>query len=226
MLLTFREKHHEIADVWSFIFDPPEPLEWKPGQSMRFELPHKNEDKKGKERWFTIASSPFEKYIQVTTRVTDTSYKQALANMKAGDEITADELEGTFVWPETEDPVVFVAAGIGITPYHSMLNERQYNSEHIPVTLIYGNRTKEIVFKERLDRWAAAHPELKIFYKVGVRLTAENLREIIPDIESHLVYLSGPEPMVIDLSQQLRKSGVKRKQIITDEFPGYDESNY
>lgn len=226
MLLKLKDKRNEIADVWSFVFEPSEPIEWQAGQFMRFELPHMDEDKKGHERWFTIASPPYEGLIQVTTRMTGSSFKKALKAMRPGGKITADGLEGGFVWPEVETPVVFVAAGIGVTPYYSMLKQRLQDGAYMPVTAIYGSRTNDILFKEELDSWSVQHPELKVFYKVGVRLTSENLREIIPDINDWLVYLSGPEPMVRDLEAQLRKSGVRKKQIVTDEFPGYDEKNY
>ncbi len=226
MLFTLREKRHEIANVWSFLLDPPEPFWWNAGQYLHYELPHENEDDEGHERWFTIASAPYEGYVQVTTRITESSFKKALAGLKPGDNVTAYGLEGDFVWPHAETSAVFVAAGIGITPYHSMLKQRLHSGEPTPVTLVYGNRTKEIVFKEELDRWSVEHPELQVFYKVGVRITAENLKEIIPDIADRLVYLSGPEPMVTDLAGQLAGIGLPEKRIKLDEFPGYDERNY
>lgn len=226
MLLTLKEKRHEMADAWSFIFDPPEPLEWKAGQFLRFELSHEKEDEKGNERWFTIASPPLEGHVQITTRITNSSFKRALSGMKPGDTTVADGLEGNFTWPEGDEPVVFVAAGIGITPYHSMLKQRLLEGESMGVTLIYGNRTDDIVFREELDRWVVEHPELQVFYKIGVRLTSEKLKEIIPDISKWLVYLSGSEPMIKDLAGQLNKIGLPKKRIKLDEFPGYDENNY
>lgn len=226
MLLALREKRHEVADAWSFVFDPPEALNWIAGQFMRFELPHDNADDKGIERWFTIASAPYEGVVQITTRVSSSSFKQALAAMSPGDRITADGLEGDFVWPENSQSILFVAGGIGITPYHSMLKQRLHEGAATPVTLVYGNRTKDIVFKDELDRWPVERPELKVFYKVGVRLTPENLSEIVPDLSLHLVYLSGPEGMVESLGEQLVEAGVPKAQIRQDYFPGYDEHNY
>jgi ferredoxin-NADP reductase len=226
MLFTLREKRHEIADVWSFIFDPPEPFWWKAGQYLHYELPHENEDDEGAERWFTIASAPYEGRVQVTTRITESTFKKALASLNQGDQITAYGLEGDFLWPEGETTAVFVAAGIGITPYHSMLKQRLHSGRPTPVTLVYGNRTNEITFKDELDRWSVEHPELQVYYKVGVRIGAESLKEILPDITERLVYLSGPEPMVIGLSDELSGIGISEERIVRDEFPGYDESNY
>jgi ferredoxin-NADP reductase len=224
--LTLKEKRHEVADVHSFIFEPPEPLTWQAGQFMRYELPHDNEDEKGKERWFTIASPPYEGLAQITTRITDSSFKRALAGMSPGDRITADPPEGDFVWQDTDDRIVFVAAGIGITPYHSILKQRMHDGDSMKATLIYGNRTKEIVFKEEFDRWVVEHPELNVFYKIGVMLNPENLSEIVPDLPKCLLYLSGPEKMVEDLGEQLSKAGMPKKRIKQDFFPGYDEKNY
>ncbi len=226
MELTFREKRQEIADVWTFVFDPPEGLEWTPGQFLHYKLPHQNEDEKGNERYFTIASAPCEGHIQITTRMTGSSFKKALSEMKQGDTITAGEPEGDFTWPEGDDPTIFIAAGLGITPYRSMLKQRANDTDTIDVILIYSNRTNDVAFKDELEIWTAGHPELQVFYKIGVKLTSENLREIIPDIADKLVYLSGSEPMVKDLAEQLKGVGLPKKRIKLDEFPGYDETNY
>jgi ferredoxin-NADP reductase len=226
MLLTLREKRNEAGNAWSFVFEPPEPLTWEAGQYLRYELPHDNPDERGIERWFTIASAPYEGMVQITTRIVRSSFKKALAAMNPGDKITADGLEGDFTWPDDAQKTVFVAAGIGITPYHSMLKQRVNDGASAPVTLIYGNRTKEIVFKEELDRWSVAHPELQVFYKIGVRLTAENLSEIVSRLPEHVVYLSGPEEMVEDLGDQLVRAGMQKKHIKQDSFPGYNESSY
>ena len=78
MRLILEEKYHEIADVWVFRFRPETPMQWSPGQFMRFEIPHDKPDAKGIERWFTISSAPYEGVIQITTRISSSTLKQAL----------------------------------------------------------------------------------------------------------------------------------------------------
>lgn len=95
---------------------------------MSVELPHENPDGKGTKRWFTISSAPFEGIMQITTRMTDSSFKQALATLPEGGHLDLlGPAIGRFTWQDTEKPVVFVAGGIGVTAFHSILRQRAHD---------------------------------------------------------------------------------------------------
>ncbi|OYX41346.1 hypothetical protein B7Y94_05240, partial [Candidatus Saccharibacteria bacterium 32-49-12] len=84
--LTLKEKEHVIDNISSFRFTSDQPFSWIPGQFIRVEIHHDNPDDEGTKRWFTISSTPHDGFIQVTTRVTSTTFKQALAALAVGDE--------------------------------------------------------------------------------------------------------------------------------------------
>lgn len=118
MVLKLIDKEHLIDNVWAFHFQPTEPLVWTAGQFVRVELPHDNPDEQGTKRWFTNSAAPHEGIMQITTRVTDSTFKQALAKLVEGDELQLIENpEGDFVWQDSKLPIIFVAGGIGVTPF-------------------------------------------------------------------------------------------------------------
>ncbi len=227
MQLTLVHKAHLVDNIWAFRFEPAEPLNWIPGQYIRVELAHDHPDAEGTRRWFTVSSAPYEGLIQITTRVTQSTFKQALAALPVGGHLPLIEPpEGDFTWPETSRPRIFVAGGIGVTPYHSILKQRQHDHQPLDVTLIYGGRTADLPFRAEFDQWAAADPLLKVQYVVGQPLTAGGLLQLAPQLKEALVYLSGPEPMIEALGDQLKAAGLPESQLKQDFFPNYTEANY
>jgi len=227
MIVKLIEKEHLTDNVWAFRFQPSEPLAWIAGQFVRVELPHDHPDKEGTKRWFTNSAAPYEGIVQITTRVTDSTFKQALSKFETGDELQLIEApSGDFVWQDSNLPLVFVAGGIGITPFRSILKQRVHDKLPLTVTLVYGSRTADVPFKDELDEWTAGDPQLKVEYVVGEPLTAEKLASLLSDLNTSLVYLSGPEPMVEALGNELKTHGLPEAQLKQDFFPNYDESNY
>jgi len=227
MILTLFEKEHLADNVWAFRFKPAEPLSWIAGQYVRVELPHDNPDAEGTKRWFTNSAAPYEGIVQISTRVTKTTFKQALSRLEPGDTLRLIEHpKGNFIWQDSGRPIVFVAGGIGVTPFHSILKQRIYDGQPLNVTLVYGSRTPDVPFKEALGQWSKADPALKVHYAAGAPLTAESLIELVPHLNSSLVYISGPEPMVETLGDDVKRHGLPEAQLKQDFFPNYNETNY
>lgn len=228
MILTLYEKEHLVDNVWAFRFRPSEPLTWTAGQYVRVELPHDNPDEEGARRWFTNSAAPYEGILQITTRVTDTTFKQALFQLEIGSTNLRliEAPEGDFVWQDANMPVVFVAGGIGVTPFRSIIKQRIHDGQALNLSLVYGSRSPEVPFKDELSEWMSADPTLKVHYVSGSPLTAEALIAELPTFNSSLVYVSGPEPMVEALGDDLKKHGLPEAQLKQDFFPNYDENNY
>ena len=228
MTLTLIHKEHVVDNVWIFRFQPSQPLTWTAGQYVRVELPHDNPDEQGTKRWFTNSAAPYEGVMQITTRVTDSTFKQTLAKLNEGDTQLQliENPEGDFVWQDSGLPVIFIAAGIGVTPFHSILKQRAHDHLPLHVTLIYSGRTPDLPFKDELASWAAADPQLKVTYVIGEQLDAEKLARLEPHINQSLVYLSGPEPMVQALGKDLQDHGLPQAQFKHDDFPNYTQQNY
>ncbi len=225
--LKLIEKENLVDNIWAFRFEPTTPVTWIAGQFIRVELPHDNPDDEGAKRWFTVASAPFESIVQITTRVTGSTFKQALATLSIGDRLPLlEKPDGDFVWEDSDKPLIFVAGGIGVTPFRSILKQRIHDHQPLNVTLIYGNRTDAIVFKDEFDSYATQDSEFKVRYITGEPLTAAKLAELVPNLNASLVYISGPEPMVEKLGDELKAAGLPEVQLKQDFFPNYNAENY
>jgi len=228
MYLTLVNKEHLVDNIWAFRFEPSEPVDWIPGQFMQVDLPHDNPDEEGTKRWFTVSSAPYEGFFQITTRVTNSTFKQALSKLPIGGRLTLlEKPHGDFLWEETDKPIVFVAGGIGVTPFRSILEQRHHEGKDLPVTLVYGGRTIEsLPFRDDFNAWVQADPSFTVHYVVGDPLTADKINELVPNLKQSLVYISGPEPMVDALGDQLKAIGLPEDQFKGDWFPNYTENNY
>lgn len=191
------------------------------GQFTEIRLPHNNKDKRGDKRWFTISSSPTEDLVSITTKFStdpSSSFKTTLQALKPGDELNLASPMGDFILPKDQTiPLVFVAGGIGCTPYRSIIKYLIDSKEERDITLLYAaNSQQEVAFK---DIFASLGNKFKII--VGERLNAQMIKDLAQATPSHYIYLSGPEPMVEELDKDLKSSGINKKQIHTDFFPGY-----
>lgn len=155
------------------------------------------------ERRFTISSPPSEKVITITTRVSDSSYKQTLNSLQPGEEVDAFDIRGDFVWQAGELPRVFLASGIGITPFRAILGERVTAGQDIPAVLLYASR--QPLFVDELQQWQATHPEFRLHITKNERMSAALAQRIIPTLADSLIYLSGPSAMVDEVSGELAK---------------------
>ena len=75
MKLKLTARKREVPGVESFIFKPAEPIVWQAGQYLHYVLNHAPTDDRGSDRWFTIASAPYERHVMVTTRFADAKGK-------------------------------------------------------------------------------------------------------------------------------------------------------
>lgn len=227
MKLTFKEKVAKQGSVTRFIFIPPKPIIWKPGQYLHYKLPHHNSDDRGDKRWFTISSAPFEKDIWITTRINNdksSSFKHKLMGLNPGDIIEADGPEGDFIVEDLSKEYVFVAGGIGITPFRSILNQLHHEGKEIRVELLYANRDEtNIAFKDELESISYAHPGFNITYFNGDnRIDETALKKVGSKLNDPIYYVSGPEPMVETFKITLETMGIDEAHSKYDYFPGYE----
>lgn len=215
------DSYDEIENIRTFVFEPSD-IAWQPGQYASFDLPDATGEENNWRHWFTIASAPSENEIHITTRISDSIYKQSLSQLPIGVEVTISAPDGDFLWAD-DNPVILVAGGIGVTPYRSMLIEREATSKPLNARLVYYSRTDKFTFKEEFDQLMSEHPELEIIYISGEHITADGISKYAAGIDKMPVYLSGPEPMVENIGKTLLERGVNLKQ---DWFPGYSDTNF
>ena len=237
LMLKIKEKIKVAQDTYDFVFTTGKNFSFKPGQYLEWTLKHTKSDSRGNRRYFTIASSPTEKDLRVGVKFypNGSSFKNGLSEMQAGDMIVAAQLAGDFVLPkDASKKLVFMAGGIGITPFRSQIKYLLDMKERRDIVLFYSNRTiADIAYKEIFDE-AQTHIGLKTVYtitdvlpigtvwegKTGY-ITAGIIRDEVPDFLDRYFYLSGPHGMVAAFEKTLEDIGVHQSQIKKDFFPGF-----
>ncbi len=225
-----------LADgTYEFSFMPDRPFSFRPGQYMEWTLPHQGSDARGNRRFFTVASSPNEDAVRLGVRFYEpmSSFKHALTELPKNGVLSASHVAGDFVLPtDAKKKLAFIAGGIGVTPFRSMVQHLVDTKDARPVTLLYSNKkASEIAYKDTFDA-AAGTIGLKTVYALtdepnpvpgtyrGMIDRALIEREI-PDYQERMFYISGPHGMVETFKKTLRDIGVSRLRIKTDYFPGF-----
>lgn len=227
MKLKLAARKTESPGVVSFIFKPHERLTWKAGQFLHYVLNHESTDDRGSDRWFTIASAPYEKHVMLTTRFSSkksSTFKKALKALRPGESIEVSDLDGDFVVSNPKKECVFIAGGIGITPFRSILKQAEHGGQRLRVTMLYANRKAVAAYQKEFDAMTKRNPSLKIHYLFSPqRIDRKTIRELVPNLKKPIFYVSGPEPMVESIGKMLQQIGVPKKRIKQDWFPGYPE---
>jgi ferredoxin-NADP reductase len=171
-------------------------------------------DELGNERQFSIASAPAAlPNIKIAYRESASAFKKSLAELPLGAELEIKGPSGAFTLFPPEVPTLFIAGGIGITPFLSILETQPER----PITLLYANHAPET---------AAYLPELKkmpirLIEHYG-RLDKEILKTVLTDFTAPpLVYIAGPSGLTAAALVQLTQLGLPRLQLLFEEFTGY-----
>lgn len=225
-ILKLKKKIVESHDVISFLFEPMKKIDFRPGQYLEWQLSHKNTDERGIRRYFTISSSPSEKFIMLTTKFAEksSSFKIALRNLELGEEVTVLGLEGDFTLPREEKrKLCFIAGGIGITPFRSMVKYLLDQNQERDIILLYcAKAADEFVFKDIFE--SAKSIGIKTVYvatDTSGFLDRKKISLEVTDFRNRLFYISGPHSMVDVFRKTLKDMGVARTQLKIDFFPGY-----
>jgi len=235
-ILTIKRIEKVAHDTYDFVFTSDRPFTFRPGQYMEWTLGHKYCDNRGNRRYFTIASAPTESDVRFGIKFYEpmSTLKRALAGMKDGDTISASHIAGGFVLPKNKDKkLVFIAGGIGITPFRSMIHYLLDMKERRDITLFYANRTvADIAYKDIFDR-AQIELGIKTVHVISDEetvpedmhtgfVTKEMIQNEVQDYAECVFYISGPRGMVTAFKKVLREEmGISKSRIKSDFFPGF-----
>jgi ferredoxin-NADP reductase len=234
--LTFQSSRQVAAGVYDLTFTPDQPLQFRPGQYLEWTLPHRKPDSRGNRRYFTIASSPTEQAVSLGVRIDpgySSSYKQALLKLKPGDTLFAASLSGDFTLPEEQSGrLVFIAGGIGITPFRSMIRYMLDSRQHRDITLFYTAQTADGFAYWELFNQAVSAGVKPVYVITGPNapegwhgltgfIKPGDIKNHVPEHQSATYYISGPDAMVRSYKRLLRHLGIPASRIKTDYFPGY-----
>lgn len=226
LVLQLERKRKLVPRVYEFEFVPNRTFRYQPGQYMEWMVPHKKPDARGIRRFFTIVSSPTEKKVKLAIRSGNdgSTYKKALLALKEGSEIYAAKVAGDFILPESKDEkLLFIAGGIGVTPFRSMIQYVIDEKQQRDITLVYfASSEDDFVYREVFEL-AKTAIGLKGHYIVSGKSrtdTGKLLVAAVPDYGSRLCYLSGPTSLVDVYRAHLQGLGVASHRIKTDHFSG------
>jgi glycine betaine catabolism B len=235
-VLPLLDSRRESPTVMTFRFSTKgTDFRYRSNQAIRLALPGV-EDPWGAARSFSLSSSPSEKdHIDVTCKISDTPFKQALARFKPGDEAEVYGPLGAFLLDERH-PGVFLAGGIGITPFRGMFRYAADTHAVQERRLLYSARVpEELVFKTELDELTRISPHLQVRYtvtrpgesrlpwegRVG-RIGPEWIRETAASLHRPKFYIAGLPEMVAEMVTLLRGPlGVPDDDIDYEMFRGY-----
>ncbi len=230
-------KEEVAKGTLAFRVGKPEAFKFVAGQAVYVVIPDlKKADAKGKVRTFSIASAPQDAELEIATRQTDTSFKRYLADAKAGSSV---QIEGPYgdlaLHEDASRPAVFLAGGIGVTPFRSMVLDASNRGLQHRLFLFYSNRTPaDAAYLTELRELERKNPRFKLIatftggeavpqggaVEYGY-ITAEMLAKHVGDLAAPIFYVAGPPAMVSAMEGVLKSAGVSQKNVRAEKFAGY-----
>ena len=229
---------HEVAEgTMAFRFERPSNWVFKAGQylDMTFLDPAET-DSEGNVRSFSIASDPHEEILMVATRMRDTAFKRVLKTMPLGTAVKIEGPSGNLTLHNNVKRVaVFLAGGIGITPFRSIVFRAAKEKLPHRIFLFYSNRRPEDApFLEELQALEKENPNYRLIASMTEMekshqpwhgeaglVNTDMLARYLKDAAPPIYYIAGPPAMVKGLHEMLNKAGMKDDDIRAEEFEGY-----
>ncbi|MFC7518799.1 FAD-dependent oxidoreductase [Herbaspirillum sp. GCM10030257] len=228
----------EIATgTMAFHFNKPHDFNFKPGQAVDLVLINpESQSAEPLRHTFSIASAPYQEGLEIATRMRDTAYKRLLRELKSG---TAATIEGPFgsltLHKDIARPAVFIAGGIGITPFISILRQATRDKTPQQLVLLYTNRRPEdsayLDELQRLDKQNERFQLVATMTDIGRSVlpwkgkTRSLDTAFVEDATGGLVapifYTAGPPGMVETVRSILAGIGASENDIRSEDFYGY-----
>jgi ferredoxin-NADP reductase len=234
---TFLRREDLAEGTMAFHFARPAGFDFQAGHAINLGLIDPPEtDAKGNRRTFSVASAPHENEIMIATRMRDTAFKRVLGTIAPDTRVQLRGPSGRFTLdPGDARPAVFVAGGIGITPFVSILRQAAHDALRRKLCLVYSNRRPEdAAFLAELVALEGRNPNYRFVGTMtemeksampwkGERgfLDRATLQRAVGDLGEPTYYLAGPPAMVQALGKMLAEAGVPQDRVRTDEFFGY-----
>ncbi|MES2087417.1 MAG: FAD-dependent oxidoreductase [Patescibacteria group bacterium] len=230
------EKKEIAKDATCFVFEKPKGFKYKAGQCADFTLPlPKGLESQNLTRTFTLSSAPHEKTIYIVTKNTQSDFKKLLFSFRVGQRVKLEGPFGTFFLRETlSKPLVFIGAGIGVTPFASILKEAFFKNEDRNIIFMYSYRhDTSAVFLDDFLSYAKQHKNFSFTAlqtaksstkkTIKPRLDKKFLMSFIKNPGEQSFYISGPIPFIVRIREILLELNISDENIRTDEFTGYSE---
>lgn len=231
--LTFKERRRLSANSDEYLFESAKPIDFTAGQYMEITVPHTHKDGRGIRRIFSIASAPGDSQVRFGVKMYDKSstFKTTLKSLQQGTIVNATSIGGDFVLPkQANTPLLFIAGGIGITPFISHLLDLKKQNQSRDIILFYTvSSMDDIVYTDILkESGIRVIIVTKSNEQLGVPdwthysaryISKQGILDHVKDITRRAAYVSGPPEMVDVTKNILKQLGAKR--VTCDYFTGY-----
>jgi ferredoxin-NADP reductase len=234
---TLKRRNTVCNGTTSLYFEKPDGFEFKPGQFANFTLDSVfTTDAGGITRSLSIASAPHEKDLMVAMRMRDTGFKRIASELPMGAPFLLEGPYGNLILHrDVARPAVFLAGGIGITPFRSMIwHTAALGSAHRMFLFYSVRRVEEAAFLKELREIEELNPRFKFIPTItnpgGIprywrgelgHISEPMLAKWLPDFQVPIFYIAGPPGMVAGMRQILSRAGVSDDDIRAEEFAGY-----
>src|ERR1035438_3069721 len=163
----------------------------------------------------------------------DTAFKRSLKNVPLATDVKIDSPMGSFTLHKNPaKPAVFLAGGIGITPFLSIVRQADHDRLPHKLYLFYSNRRPEdAAFLDTLQTLETTNPDFRLICTMTemskskkewkgetVLIGKEMLSRHLGVLQGPIYYIAGPPTMVAAMRRTLVSAGVDENDIRTDEF--------
>lgn len=220
MLVTYESRKELSPGTWEYRFKPERPLDYISGQYVIFQILREFQDPRGSSRTFTLTSLPEDDSIAFAVQFPEpgSPYKHHLQHLEPGEKLRVTDAMGDVILPkDPATPLVFIAGGLGIASYVSILQSLLHKSENRTIDLFYGRRSiQDNPYDDLLDRVD--------FHSRTLKINPERVStpEILASLNSGaLVYISGSQKFTEGIRAELLNHGVAHERIVFDYYDGY-----
>jgi ferredoxin-NADP reductase len=236
-ICKLKERKEVAEGTMAFRFEKPSGWAFKAGQYLDMTLLDPSEtDSEGNVRSFSIASAPHEDTLMVATRMRDTAFKRVLRTMPLGTAVKIEGPSGDLILQnDFTRTAAFLAGGIGITPFRSIVHWAAKDKLSNRIVLFYSNRRPEDApFLAELQSLERDNPKYKLIASMTEMeksqqpwngetglINQEMLGRHLKGATSPIYYIAGPPAMVKGLHEMLSKAGIIDDDIRVEEFGGY-----
>jgi ferredoxin-NADP reductase len=215
--------------VKSIRFRKPKGFNYLPGQWAFITIGKENMQKTEP---LSFSSSPTEDFLEVTKRLTDHEFSNALDALKVGDKVTFRGPYGKLTLLDSQEKICMLSGGIGITPLRSIIRYSTDKELKTNIILLYSNRFDDgIAFKKEFNEIQKRNLNFKVFITItrpsqawqGLtgRINMEMIKKLVPDYSERVFYTCGPRPMVDATLAIMTKMGLPKMRIKYEYFSGY-----
>lgn len=227
---TILLERNEIAPgAFQYFFEKPENFDFIAGQYVFLDFAQPaNRDERPTMRAMSIASAPYEERLMFVMRDSESAFKKNMRAMQIGDEIIIKGPLGHVAIPEIlHQPVVFLLAGVGITPARSIIKQEEHIKSPRKITMIYSNRTQEdIALRDDLEKISLA--QYKVIHTLTReegewsgekgRIDAEMISRNVDDFMNQMYYVVGTGEFTTSMQNVLTEMHIPKEKIIFDNF--------